>query len=216
MSQHTSDVFAKTILIPGLLLGLLTFGGYYAFGKFKETDDLRIKTYGEHTKRVTEVQIATTALKPYGNKLKEWEKIASNDTRSAIDTSIRNITQELDRSKIIVTETKDDISSPLGADKKLENGMTMRSYTQRWEGTYKELGKLLVRLEERNPVLHLTEINLTPSRTAILQGKTLSMGVTWGAWEGPYKINQSYGTDQVITRADQPEEKSAENEKDEN
>lgn len=195
MSQYTGDVIARTILIPGFLLGALTFGASYALKKFNVVASARNIQYQEHQTRVEEIANTKKLLDPFGPKLKEWKVAASEDTRTQMDKTNREIKQELGNSKLIITDTKDEKGSPFGEKK--EN-LRMRTYTQKWEGTFLQIGKLLVRIEERNPTLHLNSLALIQSSSGMLQNPGLTLDVSWTAFEGVFKINQNYGEDNVI------------------
>lgn len=199
MSKHTNDVVARTILIPGFFLGLMAFGAYYGVQKFEVKNAAKVQAYKEHQGRLAQITSDKKELEPLAPKFQEWKNFAFNDTRASVDATLRRLKRELDPKKIILTEGRDDVTSPFGAKKDF-GLLKVRTYTQKWEGTFKELQKMLIRQEERKPFLHLVSMNLKPSSTGLLENQALSLDLTFAAWEGGFRINNNYMGDTIIAR----------------
>jgi hypothetical protein len=204
MSAHTNDVVVRTILLPAVFLGVLSFGAHYGVSQFNTKHAIKTKIYQGHQSRLQAIKTTKAEIEPLAKKFPEWRALASTDTRAGMDTNIRRLKNELNPKKIMLTEFRDDNTPIFGPNKKLPLGT--RTYTEKWEGTWKELQRMLIRQEERRPYLHLISLGLRPSNTGLLEGQTLALDATFAAWEGGFKINNTYIGDKISKRDSETEE----------
>lgn len=208
MSQHTNEVLVKTILIPGVLLGIVIFAAKYGADKFDAKHDEKVQIYQAHQGRLAEIKTTKRKIEPMAKNFPEWKNFAFPDSRANMDSGIRQLQREMDPAKVAIVETKDDTSNPFG-DPKKKLPMSVRTYTQKWDGTFREIQRSLIRQEERKPLLHLVSMTMRPSTSGMLDMDTLSVDVVYAAWEGSFRMNNSYIGDTIIERKTE-EQKTAE------
>lgn len=177
MHLYRQSIIVFGVVIPAVIAAIFIGAGYMAKSRMTASYNNKlssVKGYEQSEKSVREIESKVAGQRTHLNR---WSAQLSQETASAVATTLREIIDRLPSKEIQQTAfERPNATTGFGAVS-AQNSSQIRIA---FRGTFRTLQKALLELETRKPQLILQDIRIDPTSNNSSQVNLL---VTYTAWE---------------------------------